>query len=188
MNPTHTQSGFTIVELIVVILLIAALAAVALPRFLSVDEHAHSALVDATGGALQTAVTAAHSVWRLHGGRSEIANLTEYADGTFNFNAQGFPFESADALGAHNARLGPAWPNANMCGRIWNGLLNHSPTLDQTGLGTKSGGTTRFYFSVPKGDFLVTAASANLCEYTYREKPTYKIAYDPQNGIVSVIK
>ncbi len=42
------QSGFTIIELVVVILLLGILTATALPRFLEVTDEAHAAVVDAT--------------------------------------------------------------------------------------------------------------------------------------------
>ncbi|MBL6688633.1 MAG: prepilin-type N-terminal cleavage/methylation domain-containing protein, partial [Pseudomonadales bacterium] len=49
-----TQKGFTIVELVVVIIILGILAATALPRFLDVSEDAHIAAVDSVEGALST--------------------------------------------------------------------------------------------------------------------------------------
>ena len=49
------QSGFTIIELVVVILLLGILAATALPRFISVTNEAHAAAVDAVLGGISTA-------------------------------------------------------------------------------------------------------------------------------------
>lgn len=48
------QSGFTIIELVVVILLLGILAATALPRFMDVTTQAHSAVVDGVLGGLTT--------------------------------------------------------------------------------------------------------------------------------------
>ena len=49
-----SQAGFTIIELIVVILLLGILTATALPRFIDVSDEAHNAVVDAVASGLNT--------------------------------------------------------------------------------------------------------------------------------------
>lgn len=49
-----SQQGFTIIELVVVILLLGILTATALPRFMDVTDEAHAAVVDAVRGGLVT--------------------------------------------------------------------------------------------------------------------------------------
>lgn len=58
-----SQSGFTIIELVVVILLLGILAATALPRFIDVTDEAHIAVVDALEGGLSTAGALYHAEW-----------------------------------------------------------------------------------------------------------------------------
>ena len=51
---TGAQKGFTIIELVVVILLLGILTATALPRFIDVTDEAKDAVRDATQGGLRT--------------------------------------------------------------------------------------------------------------------------------------
>ena len=55
--------GFTIVELVVVIILLGILAATALPRFMDVNDEAHQAVVEGVSGSLQTGISLYRAQW-----------------------------------------------------------------------------------------------------------------------------
>lgn len=61
------KTGFTLVELVVVIVMIATLAAIALPRFLAVGSEANAAALTSLKGAIDTAVSLQRSEYLIKG-------------------------------------------------------------------------------------------------------------------------
>ncbi|GIU13868.1 MULTISPECIES: type II secretion system protein [unclassified Shewanella] len=72
------QKGFSLIELVIVIVILGLLAATAIPRFLNVTDDAEDASVDGVAGGLSTAVSFVRSQWEVDGRR----NNTVLLDGT----------------------------------------------------------------------------------------------------------
>jgi MSHA pilin protein MshA len=81
------QVGFTLIELVVVIVILGILAAFAVPRFMGLESQARVASVNALEGTLRSASAMAHGVWLASG--SPAAGIV--VDGQTITMANGYP-------------------------------------------------------------------------------------------------
>ena len=63
MRANGSQSGFTLIELVVVITILGILAAFAVPRFASLDTEARTAARDALAGSVRSGAALSHALW-----------------------------------------------------------------------------------------------------------------------------
>jgi MSHA pilin protein MshA len=81
------QRGFTLIELVVVIVILGILAAFAVPRFMGLENQARLASVNALAGSLRSSASMAHGVWMTAG--TNPASIT--IEGTNITMTNGYP-------------------------------------------------------------------------------------------------
>ena len=72
------EGGFTLVELVVVITILAILAAFAIPRFTSIEGQARLAATQALAGSIRSGAALAHALWLA---QSDQVSTTVYMEG-----------------------------------------------------------------------------------------------------------
>ena len=122
MGSVRTKAkGFTLIELVVVLLLIGILAAILLPRFIDTSEQAFESKMLALQGQLSSAVALYHAAWRASGATGAQVNLAAFGSGELDANAAGYPVSGRRDVAVTG--------RDRDCEDIWRGLLNPGPSV-----------------------------------------------------------
>ena len=174
MKLIANQSGFTLAELLVVLIIISVLSSIAIVRFVSIKDEAELARVESTAGAFKAAVKSVQITFNIQSLSTRIQNLPNFGSGNVDTNNIGYPIGIDKGNGNENIGRGNAG-----CAGIWQGILE---TSDDVGTGANN-------------DYQSYRHTGNrVCSYVYRSggdtagrnSAEFVIQYDSRDGKVYV--
>ncbi|WP_428776571.1 prepilin-type N-terminal cleavage/methylation domain-containing protein [Vibrio sp.] len=183
--------GFTLVELVVVIVVVGLLAVAALPRFLDVTDEAKKASIQGVAGGFATGVLSARAQWEAEARPAVTINNEQY--NTVNYDGVSFWLtRSAQANGAAtgfrdgypfainiNSANFPASLTDQACIDLMDNLLQNPPLVD----------TVANARNDKNVKYSALADSANsTCTYQQQEGDSgHQFVYEIETGRVNVV-
>ena len=165
------EAGFTLIELVIVVVILGFLAATAIPKFVDLTEQAKQANIEGMAGGFATGVSLARSQWEAEARPKDTdsVNMVNY-DGTVVYltseDGASSPSISPGYIVGTNSTSGingNKTMSTSDCIDVWNSLLQQPPQVASSVADINNDGSFRYLANV-------SGSGANtLCHYYLKE-------------------
>lgn len=169
---TKRSSGFTLIELVIVVVILGFLAVTAIPKFLDLTEQAKQANIEGMAGGFATAVSLARAQWEAEGRPENGSNQNSVNyDGsililTSENEAENIRPGYVTGL-TDGAGLGGGFDAAN-CVEVWENILQQPPRIT-TSLATLNDESSMRYYASKSGTGVTSTCHFYLKESLNRD-------------------
>ncbi len=161
------QSGFTLIELVIVVVILGFLAVTAIPKFLDLTDQAKQANIEGMAGGFATGVSLVRAQWEAEGRpHDNNARNTVNYDGTDLYltspTTNTSAFRPGYPMGTGISGVTSGDMTGATCVQVWNGILSQPPKISSTAADLTNGANIQ-YFAISIAN--AGSNSNDICAY-----------------------
>jgi len=144
------QAGFTLIELVIVVVILGLLAVTAIPKFLDLTDKAENANIEGMAGGFATAISLVRAQWEAEGRPKNASSVNSVAyDGTtliLTTENVASGIRPGYVTGLTTGETLTTFTSTN-CTEIWQNILQQPPTVS-TNIANVNNGSARYFVSL----------------------------------------